>query len=414
MADIQNLFPNKEQLDVLNANLAAIAAAKSDTIFTDYSAIARIVRQGFGPQYFQIGDQINVKYTDPTNSETVYDWPFDVVHHGNVTLEDGEVVPGMFLQAHYCSPYGVMFDQSEALYYCSDALPAGTYNFTIGSTWGESGNVVAGKSYSFTTTQQVPAGGQVRVGKATESDPWSAPDTSPSAWKVHTYASPSATETIETGLALTEGAQGTSLGTTTTEILYGNEGINNLYRAGYGYNRWSQSGIRQYLNSNAAKGAWWTPKNNFDRPPAQLPTYPGFMAGLEEDFLAVLKPVKVTTALNTKSDSAIGTSEDTYDTFFLASLQQQYITPQLADVEGETWEYWKRAVGSTSPVQWYQDGAFPKTYAINAKTSAQDVRLRSASRTGAAYPWYVNSSGGVISYYGATWAGRFSPACVIC
>lgn len=411
MADIQNLFPNKDQFDLLNANIAAIAAANSSAVFADYNAISRIVRQGLGPQFFQIGDQINVKYRDPTNSETVYDWPFNVVHFGDVTLQDGEVVPGMFLQAHYCSPFESQFDQSEALYYCSIALNPGTYCFTIGTDWGT--YCKAGTTYHFTTTQQIPAGGQVRIGRANESDPWAAPDNAPSTWKVHTYASTSSTEPLETGLTVTEGAQGTSLGTTTTNIKYGDTGINNLQRSGYGYNRWSQSGIRQYLNSKGAAGAWWTPQNNFDRPPAQLATYPGFMAGFEDNFLDVLKPIKVTTALNTISDSEIGTSEDTYDTFFLASLQQQYIQPQLSGAEGDTWEYWRRAVGSTSPAPRLKDGAFPLTYAINGKTSAQFVRLRSASRSNATYAWLVGSSGYVFTSHSA-WAYRFSPACVIC
>lgn len=410
--DIQNLFPNKAQFDLLNANVAAIAAANASAVFADYNAIARIVRQGLGPQFFQIGDQINVKWK-PDDSGTEYDWPFNVVHHGNVTLEGGEVVPGMYLQAHYCSSLGIQFDQSEALYYCADTLPAGTYNFTIGSTWGDKGYVVTGKTYSFTTTQSIPAGGQVRIGRANEADSWDAPDNAPSTWRVHTYASPSATDPLETNLTLTEGAQGTSLGTTTDSIKYGDSGINNLQRAGYGYNRWSQSGIRQYLNSKAAAGAWWTPKNNFDRPPAQLAANRGFMAGFEDDFLAVLKPVKVTTALNTISDSEIGTSEDTYDTFFLASLEQEYITSQSSGIEGEVWEYWKRAIGSTSPAPWHQNGAVPITYAINSKTSAQYVRLRSADRGNAYSTWYVYDSGQVHSNI-STWGSRFSPACVIC
>lgn len=408
--DIQNLFPNKAQFDLLNANVAAIAAANASTVFADYNAIARIVRQGLGPQFFQIGDQINVKWK-PDDSGTEYDWPFNVVHHGNVTLEGGEVVPGMYLQAHYCSSLGIQFDQSEALYYCTDTLPAGTYNFTIGSTWGDKGYVVTGKTYSFTTTQSIPAGGQIRIGRNGESAEWAAPDNDPSTWRVHTYASPSATEPLETNLTLTEGAQGTSLGTTTDSIKYGDSGINNLQRAGYGYNRWSQSGIRQYLNSKAAAGAWWTPKNNFDRPPAQLAANRGFMAGFEDDFLAVLKPVKVTTALNTISDSEIGTSEDTYDTFFLASLEQQYITSQLSGAEGEVWEYWKRAIGAKVP--WNSAGAFPVTYQVNAKTTAQYVRLRSVFRGNSNDDFLVTNNGSVTNY-SATVSTRFSPACVIC
>lgn len=40
----------------------------------------------------------------------------------------------------------------------------------------------------------------------------------------------------------------------------------------------------------------------------------------------------------------------------------------------------------------------------------QNVRLRSAYRTGAANTWYVNSSGNV-NNNNATWANRFSPDC---
>lgn len=375
----------------------------------DYAAIRSIVQKGLASKRFAIGDQINANWTDASGN--TYVWPFDVVQFGDVELESGETVPGMFLQAHYCSTIGVQFDQTEALYYCSEALPAGTYYFTIGTSWGT--YCVSGTSYYFTTTEDIPAGGQIRIGGTSESTAWAAPDTAVANWRVYTYSSISATAALESGLTLTEGTEGTELGTTTSSIKYADSGINNLQRAGYGYNRWSQSGIRQYLNSRAAAGSWWSPQNNFDRPPAQLTSYPGFMAGFDDDFLSVLGKVKVTTALNTVSDSEIGTQEDTYDTFFLASLEQQYITPQLSGVEGDYFEYWKRATGASSPVAQYVTGAFPITYALNAKTSAQDVRLRSAYRGDAYGAWHVYSAGYVGSS-SASGAIRFAPVCVVC
>ncbi|MCD7828888.1 MAG: DUF6273 domain-containing protein [Clostridiales bacterium] len=416
MAEVQqSLLETQQQIAaaqlITNNHLATIAAGSMATITADFATIRRIVRQGLAASAFTIGDKITVNWTDSVAGKT-YEWPFDVVHFGDVELEDGETVPGMFLQAHYCSPFGVQFDQSEALYYCDEALPAGTYHFTIGTKWGT--YCVADTSYYFTTTVDIPAGGQIRIGLTSENSAWGAPDNAPGNWRVWTYSSPSSTSCLEgDGLTLTEGTEGTDLGTTTSAIDYSDSGINNLQRAAYGYNRWSQSGIRQYLNSTAAIGSWWTPQNNFDRAPSQLGTYPGFMSGFDSDFLNVLGKVKVTTALNTVSDDQIGTSEDTYDTFFLPSLEQQYITPQLSGVEGDYWEYWKLAAGASSPVAQYVTGAFPVTYAINAQTSAQSVRLRSANRGYANYVWNVTSTGSVYCYYAST-ANRFAPACVIC
>ena len=140
------------------------------------------------------------------------------------------------------------------------------------------------------------------------------------------------------------------------------------------------------------------------------------MAGYSDDFIAAIKAVKVRTALNTVTDAAEGTYEDTYDKIFLPSLEQEFITPQASGIEGDAWEYWKKAVERSTPTPWYKafaEGGHPITYAINAKTSAQLVRLRSAHRGTATNPWYVHVGGDVNHYY-ATFRHRFAPACVIC
>ena len=118
------------------------------------------------------------------------------------------------------------------------------------------------------------------------------------------------------------------------------------------------------------------------------------------------------TALNTVTDAAVGDTEDTYDLFFLPSLEQMYINPQLAG-EGEPWDYWKRASGMTQKMD--RGGTYPqiRTFAIENHTSPQYVRLRSASRSGGNDTWYVYSSGNVGSY-AAVDAIRCAPACAIC
>lgn len=393
-----------------NILLSQLVSASSEaTPVATLNEIHEIVRAGEAANVFSIGDQIMANYN---NGTTDYVLPFDIVHFGDVELQDGETVPGMFIQSHYAMQ-PVAFDGNEAFYVNFDGtdyadLPAGTYHFTMGNSWGS--NVVAGKVYQFTTTQ---AGKVFQFGTAS-STIGGLPDQNPANWRVLVYSSISSTEVLER-VALTEGSGGTDLGTLSSSTKYSTTGINNMQRSAYGYNRWSQSAMRQFLNSFAAAGGWWASKNPFDRPPDQLATLRGFMAGFDEGFLNILKPVKVRTALNTVSDSEIGTYEDTYDTFFPASLEQEYIVPQLANTEGEYWEYWKRRLGLTSPQAQGAAGtnAAHIRYAYDAKTSAQTCRLRSADRGGAYGAWLVGSAG-YAGNGGATGAGRCAPACVIC
>lgn len=392
-----------------NLLLSQLVQDASATPHATLQEIHQIVQSGEAANVFSIGDQINVAWNDGTND---YVLPWDIVHFGDVELEDGEIVPGMYIQSHYAFQ-AVQFDASEAIYVATAALPAGTYNFTIGTNWGT--HCVSGKVYQFTTNEEIPAGGQIMVGKNNDWYTWGAPDVNPSLWKVHTFASNAATTPLESNLALTEGNGGTSLGTITSSIKYSADGMNNLQRAAYGYNRWGQSANRKYYNSAAASGAWWTPQNPFDRSPQQLATVRGFKAGFEDAFLNIIKPVKVVTALNTVTDTDIGASETTYDTFFLGSLEQEYIVPQASGVEGAYWEYWKQRLALTSPQVTGNDGTNANhiRYAYDAKTSAQNCRLRSASRGYALYTWLVYTSGYASNSY-AYGAYRGCPACVIC
>lgn len=391
----------KTMISIMRRQLAVMelqAADKMAELTTNLAEIHELVRSGVAQELLDYGDRVNVAWKD-TEANQEHVAPHNVVHFGDVELEDGEIIPGMFLQWHYCTPYGIPFDAPEALYYASAELPAGTYNFTIETTWSKA---LAG-TYQFTLTQAIPAGGQ--VGPIAQ-----IADKEPSTWTVTTYTGPTDTTGIET-VAVTSGSAGTSLGTLKPA---GDGNMNSIHRVGYGYNRWSQSAIRQWLNSAAGPGAWWTPQNNWDRPPAEAATKSGFLAGYGEDFLACIKPVKVVTALNTVTDSGDGTTETTFDKIFLPSLQQIYTEPQLADVEGDAWEYWKRALGLTAYSQ-HNPAVYEvyKTYAINAKTSAQSCRLRSAFRGYASTTWTVHA-GGYVSSYNAYFASRCAPACVIC
>ena len=392
-----------QMLAEMKRQTAISEAAARDQIAalaSQMSSIAKIVRDGYGSVLMDIGDQLNIDWTDGSKS---YNVPHDIVHFADVDLKNGDKVPGMYIQWHFCSPFGVQFDAAEAFYYAETELAAGTYNIIVGDNWGT--NCKKNEQYQFTLSKPVPKGGQI-------AGFYSMPDKAPSEWTVQTFTDAKSTTPIET-VKPTAGSNGTNLGTMS---FTGDGKLNSLQRVAYGYNRWSQSAIRQYLNSAKAAGQWWEPQHKWDRPPAELASKPGFLSGYSDDFLNAIKPVRVRTALNTVTDAAVGTYEDTYDKIFLASLEQEFITPQASGIEGEAWDYWKQAVERSTPTPWYKtfaEGGHPITYGIDGKTSAQNVRLRSAYRGDASDTWYVNASG-YVNNHGAVYSLRFAPACVIC
>ena len=398
----------KEELARQNGYLAMIAEGSRQEVYSSMAQIASIVRGNDverNQKMFPIGDQIIMPWKDMDDEnhntdETAYQVAWDIVHHELVELRDGTQVPGMFLQMHLCSAYGVQFSHHEAFMNCPEGLAAGTYHVTFGGTWGSKG-ATAGTSWQFTLTQAVPAGGRLSGFE-------SLPDVATSAFKVKSWTTPASASPIEE-VAVTSGDGGTDLGTMMLSAA-GDDGLNCMQRVGYGSNRWKTSALRQYLNKSGEN--WWASQTDFDIRPDKY-AKKGFMTGFSDDFLNAIKPIKVTTALNTVEGYAEAT-EDTYDTFFLPSLQQMYVSPQLANVEGNYFEYWKSRLGRTSYAGTGSSNVFDafKIPAINAN-SAQNVRLRSASRGHAFSAWFVSSSGCVGNYY-ASDAFRFSPVCVIC
>lgn len=402
---------NSEQGDLLldsiaqqNAILRVIASDKMTALTSDFKEIQRIVKTGKASTIFNIGDQINVPWRDVSGNQD-YVMPFDIVHFGDVTLKDGTTVPGMWLQSHYCTPFDIEFGTAQAFYYAKTELPAGTYYITLTQNWGS--NAVKGKSYQFTLSKPVPAGGQLRGFVRM-------PDVAPSTWKVYSHKDNKSVDPIET-IDVTEGTDGTKLGdmpydsAIDTSLTYP---LNNMQRTALGDNRWANSACEQWLNSKAAAGKWWTPRDEYDAPPSQFSLQKaGFMSGFGDDFLSIIQPVKVRTAKNTTVFD--GSFDETYDTFFIPALEQIYA--HYHSREGDYWEYWKHALGRTSPNGWYGSNSNEayKIYAINAKTSVQSVQLRSAYVGSAHQLWYLYEIGSITIDKGIADI-RYTPACVIC
>ena len=398
-----NVFVGAElyskKMDKQNALLEVLAADKMRELSSDWLGLADLADSGLFGEAYSIGDQFIDEWKDKAANQT-YTYPMQLNHIGDVQLQDGETLESRpFLQAHYAHPFGVQFSHQRAFLKCPSGLAAGTYYFTIESAWGD--NVTAGMVVRFTTTAAVPEGGKI-------SGCYGAPDQNKSNWRIYTHSADGKTvlETITPAFT----ASGTSLGTMKANARNGN--LNSAQEMAYGWNRWKTSAIRQYLNSEAGVGAWWTAQDEWDIAPDQLTTKAGFLSGWSESFIAAIKTVKVTTYPNTVQDDTGGNTPDiTYDRVFLPSLQQIYVNPQKSG-EGEYHEYWKRKSGATSPLA--QNATYPNmiTYAVENHTSPQYVRLRSAYRGYASTTWHVGSSG-YVNASTASNAYRFSPLVVL-
>ena len=368
----------------------------------NFDEIRFAIEQGRVGEYFNIGDQVLTNWTEGTK----YEDPFDIVQlECSPVLESGVTVHGMMIQQHYANVRGCPFDPQEALYDADEELPAGTYHFTVaGDTWLSSEN---GKVIQFTLTQPIPAGGQL-VYASTEGY-----NKEIAGQNICTYASPTSFTAIET-VALSEGSDGTDLGTTD-----GKGNLNHHQRAFRGCGRWKTSMLRQYLNSAKPAGEWWTKQDKWDRASSFINSCAGYLAGFDADFLAIIKPVKVQTARDTVVYD--GGTDVTYDMFFPISLEQLNAAPQVSGVEGSALDYWKAVAAADttgnldSNGRFKQYGTYPdlRVYGLNAKTTARYCWLRSANRGYSCHAWFVSTSGNVY-YYNALHGLYCAPACVIC
>lgn len=243
---------------------------------------------------------------------------WDILDFDKDTPSDKKLTHTVALMLHDCSAKA-QFDQKEAIYFASSALPAGTYHFTLPSDYESEGG---GKTYQFTLANAVPKNGQIVFAwdyrqQALDS-------------KISTYSAATSTTSIET-VSVTEGNGGTALSP-----------LNVSPRIRYASNRYSQSSVRQKINSQKAANAWWSAASNYDRPPADA-NKPGFLYGIEDDFVNALCKVDKTCSLNTVTDG--GGSETVSDYLFLPSQTEVY----GGGSEGAAYEFFSKFSDLSAP-----------------------------------------------------------------
>lgn len=169
-------------------------------------------------------------------------------------------------------------------------------------------------------------------------------------------------------------------------------------RAQYGCNRWDWSSIRQWLNSAAAPGEWWTVQHEYDAAPAYAATLAGFMADLPADFLNAVAPARLVTAL---SNAYGGGSVETVDRFWL---------PSRTEIFGDA----NNGVAEGVQMAKYIDATDADRIKYNSAGTASGWGLRSPSRLDSHHIANVAAVGVLqeLSWV-SSWGGGCVPACII-
>ena len=381
--------PYNRKMDTRNKILRAWATKDDGKIVPkSWNHVQFLVKHGLHKDIFNIKDQF-IMQKDNTNLV------WDIIGKDHDTPSDSQYTRSMTLQLHDQFPTAWQFDAPEAFYYCEDGLAAGTYYFTIASTYDTTYNDLS--AYGFTLTEAVSAGGVLTF-------PW-AYNTNASTTKIYVYASRESTTPIMS-VSVSENTSGINLGELKVAVQAA-ANLNSIQRVRYGSNNYKESAIRQWLNSDKPAGQVWTPQTPWDRPPNWVAIADGFMYGMDADFLAAIGKTHIVVSRNSACDG--GGYDEMDDYFFLLSRREAYMDNEVASViEGEPYPYYSDysdlstpGMGADSNRIKYRDG------------TAQYWWTRTPALEAMAHTRYVFTTG-AMGNYGAVYGNiGIAPACNI-
>lgn len=281
-----------------------------------------------------------------------------------------------------------------------DGLPAGTYYITLDH--GSYDNTTAQDgSYQLTITQPIPVGGKIRhssIGKY-QSGSYTKAQILAGTWTTYDASY----NVIESGLATTEGTDGSYLGTATAETMSCMSGqhLNSTRRQAHGSSCAAHSAQRKWFNSSAAGAAsgevasWWTASNEFDMPVRS--TLAGWLHGMDPDFVACLGKVRKRSFLSAWDNGGTASYADSEELVFRLSMTElgwganSGVTETSPDEEGAV---------INAPYPLYE-GATNADRTKYQGTTARYWWLRSPFPSYCNFVRLVYSSGSLYSYYHA-------------
>lgn len=382
-----------QKMDEQNTLLMGILAGQGGIVIPkSWEQIQYLIRNGMASQYFPVGYEF-VTHDSVENTDIVW----RVVGYDTIKAADESLQHTMVLETEkaYSNSNGTIFpayfDEEEFLYFCENQLDAGTYHFTLLNGYEE--EYGGGKTYSFTLTQPVPAGGVVLF-------PWTA-TTQAAETSVITYSSAVSDTAIET-VGVTEGASGTLLGTADGT----SPGMNHTHRIHYGSNNYAQSAIRQWLNSDETVSTW-EPQTIVDKPSSKL-NKTGLMARLPQEFLSVIQPAVI--PCRTSGIYEINSLDGTvYTTNQIYYLEDRFFILSRAEIDGT---YENHDIQDGAQLEFYDGLSDSERIAYAANGVAVTKRLRTASGTDTSLTTIVNTFGKISSTSARLGTG-ICPACII-
>lgn len=381
----------------MEISLSYLLESMDENVDFSIDTIAQAIKDGKILALLNFGDQLTVDWAD---GDTNYDMPLNFCHFEVAKDANDNDVNVSDFESHYVLPFDLVYDDPEAIVALDEnqTLTAGDYYLKIiNDSWGNNNN----KYICFTLESDLEPPYQIRKKSGTYNAA-----IEDCTLGIYTSGADRTGTALAFTVETTQPSSGTDLGQTD-----GTGYCNHWHCVALGYNRWKYSAIRQFLNSDATAGNWWTQQHKWDVMPAYATTKNGFLYGLSASVKQYLVETKVYTSRNTvfnSGDIPLGGMDETLDKVFLISLEQSYIEPQITG-EGEYWEYYKNLLGTNAPVS--RNSTYPLLikYDIGGKTTACYRWLRSAFRGYTFYAWYVLTSGYVHSTYCVTNGLRCAP-----
>ena len=191
----------------------------------------------------------------------------------------------------------------------------------------------------------------------------------------------------------------------------------NSDRQNYGNNRYSVSNLDQWLNKDAAGGAWYSAAHSADHSPdtsagtggygTQYATRPGFLNGFtDEEKAAILS----TTIRVVKPSVDGGSYEDVVRKVFLPSTTEVGLSNENSIAEGAAWGYY---TSNTARIGYVTQQCFsntPSSSKPSSKTTAWYWWLRTPNYSFANGARIVYSDGGLNGRYACSGSGGVRPA----
>lgn len=191
----------------------------------------------------------------------------------------------------------------------------------------------------------------------------------------------------------------------------------NSDRQKYGNNRYSVSNLDQWLNKDAAGGAWYSAAHSADHSPdttagtggygTQYAARPGFLDGFTDDEKAAILS---TTIRVVKPSIDGGSYEDVVRKVFLPSTTEVGLSNENSIAEGAAWGYY---TSNTARIGYVTQQCFsntPSSSKPSSKTTAWYWWLRTPRYLGANSARGVNSAGSLYNYNAYNGSNGVRPA----